>query len=306
MTIIKKVSVVLSALLILSAVLAQPVSAQINVFACEPEWGALAQELGGDPVSVYTATTALQDPHHIQARPSLIAKMRQADLLVCTGSELEIGWLPVLLRQAGNDRVQAGQPGNFAAADYVTMLEKPSSVDRARGDVHPGGNPHIQTDPRNIGKVAKALANTLARIDSTHAADYATRFQDFDRRWQAAIARWEKEAAPLRGMKVVVHHKSWAYLFDWLGIQEVAALEPKPSVPPSASHLAELVSTLSNQPARMVIRTAYEESRPSEWLSEHAHIPAVNLPFTVGGTPAAKDLFGLYDDTIATLLKAAQ
>jgi zinc/manganese transport system substrate-binding protein len=107
-------------------------------------------------------------------------------------------------------------------------------------------------------------------------------------------------------MKVVVHHKSWAYLFDWLGIQEVAALEPKPSVPPSASHLAELVSTLSNQPARMVIRTAYEESRPSEWLSEHAHIPAVNLPCTVGGTPAAKDLFGLYDDTIATLLKAAQ
>jgi zinc/manganese transport system substrate-binding protein len=303
MTTIKKIAVVLSILLILSA---PPACAAINVFACEPEWGALAQELGGDRVSVYTATTALQDPHQIQARPSLIAKMRQADLLVCTGSELEIGWLPVLLHQAGNDRVQAGQPGYFAAADYVIMLEKPSSVDRAQGDVHPGGNPHIQTDPRNIGKVAKALAGALAQSDGTHAADYATRFQDFDRRWQVAIAGWEREAAPLRGMKVVVHHKDWAYLFDWLGIQEVASLEPKPGVPPSAGHLAELVSTLSNQPARMVIRTAYQESRPSEWLSEHAHIPAVSLPFTVGGSDAAKDLFGLYDATIATLLKAAE
>lgn len=306
MTLIKKISIVLPVLLMLGAILTQPARAEVNVFACEPEWGALARELGGDRVSVYTATTALQDPHHIQARPSLIARMRRADLLVCTGSELEIGWLPVLLRQAGNKGVQAGRPGSFAATDYVNTLEKPASVDRAQGDVHPGGNPHIQTDPRNISKVAKALANTLGQIDSTHAADYAARYQDFDRRWQIAIARWEKEAAPLRGMKVVVHHKSWAYLFNWLGIQEVGALEPKPGIPPSAGHLAELVSALSNQPAKMVIRAAYEESRPSEWLSEHAHIPAVALPFTVGGTDAAADLFSLYDDTIATLLKAAQ
>lgn len=303
---IKKTSAVLSALLILSAILAQPARAEVNVFACEPEWGALARELGGDRISVYTATTALQDPHHIQARPSLIARMRRADLLVCTGSELEIGWLPVLLRQAGNDRVQTGQPGNFAATGYVTMLEKPASVDRAQGDVHPGGNPHIQTDPRNISKVGKALADTLGQIDSAHAADYAAHYQDFDRRWQIAIARWEKEAAPLRGIKVVVHHKDWAYLFNWLGIQEVASLEPKPGIPPSAGHLAELVSTLSNQPANMVIRTAYQESRPSEWLSEHAHIPAVRLPFTVGGSDTATDLFSLYDDTIATLLETAQ
>lgn len=303
---IKKTSAVLSALLVLGGILAQPAQAKVNVFACEPEWGALAQELGGDRVSVYTATTALQDPHHIQARPSLIARMRRADLLVCTGSQLEIGWLPVLLRQAGNDRVQAGQAGNFAATDYVTMLEKPTSVDRAQGDVHPGGNPHIQTDPRNISKVAKALTDTLGQIDSSHAADYAARYQDFDRRWRIAIARWEKEAAPLHGMKVVVHHKDWAYLLNWLDIQEVASLEPKPGVPPSAGHLAELVSTLSNQPAKMVIRTAYQESRPSEWLSEHAHIPAVRLPFTVGGSDTAGDLFSLYDETIATLLKAAQ
>jgi len=290
----------------LTVVLMQNAAASIHVFACEPEWGALAKVLGGDDVSVYSATNAYQDPHHIQARPGLIAKMRRADLLVCTGAQLEIGWLPVLLRQAGNGRVQPGQPGNFAATDYVTMLEKPAAVDRSQGDVHPGGNPHIQADPHNIGMVAKALADTLSQIDSGHAADYSKRYQDFDKRWQAALVRWDKEAAPLRGVKIVVHHKAWIYLANWLGLKEVASLEEKPGVPPSAGHLSEVLRQLKTQPARMVIRAAYQESRPDEWLSEHAHIPAVKLPFTVGGTDAARDLFGLYDDTIARLLKGAK
>jgi zinc/manganese transport system substrate-binding protein len=306
MNTIKKLFSVLLVAVPLVVVLARPAAADVNVFACEPEWSALAKELGGDLVSVYSATTAFQDPHHIQARPSLIAKLRRADLLICTGAQLEIGWLPVLLRQAGNNRVQPGQPGNFAATDYVTTLEKPVSVDRSQGDVHPGGNPHIQTDPRNMAKVAKALADTLAQIDSAHAADYAARYQDFDKRWQAALTRWEQEAAPLRGVKIVVHHKAWIYMVDWLGMQEVASLEAKPGVPPSAGHLSEVLAQLRNQPAKMVIRAAYNEGRPDEWLSEHAHIPAVVLPFTVGGTEAAKDLFGLYDDTIANLLKGAK
>ena len=290
----------------IATVFVQTARADVNVFACEPEWGALAKELGGDLVSVYTATNAFQDPHHIQARPGLIAKMRRADLLVCTGAQLEIGWLPVLLRQAGNSRVQPGQPGNFAATDYADMLDKPNSVDRSQGDVHPGGNPHIQTNPRNIAKVAKALVNTLAQIDTGHAAEYNKRYQDFDKRWQAALERWEQEAAPLHGLKIVVHHKSWIYLENWLGLQEVAALEAKPGVPPSAGHLSEVLTQLKSQPAKMVIRAAYQEGRPDEWLSEHAHIPAITLPFTVGGTDGAKDLFGLYDDTIANLLKGAK
>jgi len=225
---------------------------------------------------------------------------------VCTGSQLEIGWLPVLLRQAGNERVQPGQPGNFAATDHVTTLEKPGSVDRSQGDVHPGGNPHIQSDPRNMAKVAKALADTLAQIDSAHAADYAARYRDFDKRWQVAMSRWQEQAAPLRGVKVVVHHKAWVYLMDWLGMKEVASLEAKPGVPPSAGHLSKVLTQLKNQPAKMVIRGAYQEGRADEWLSEHAHIKAVVLPFTVGGSDAAGDLFGLYDDTIAQLLKGAQ
>jgi len=286
--------------------LVKPAQADVNVFACEPEWGALAQELGGKLVSVYNATTALQDPHQIQARPGLIAKLRQADLLACTGSELEIGWLPVLLRQGGNSHVQPGQSGYFMATEHVEMLEVPSSVDRSQGDVHAGGNPHIQTDPRNIGKVAKAMADTLQGIDSKHATEYAARYQAFDQRWQASITRWEKEAAPLRGIKVVVHHKSWVYLFNWLGIEEVATLEPKPGVPASAGHLSQLLETLQKQPAKMIIRTAYEEDRPSLWLSDRSHIPAVNLPFTVGGSDGAKDLTGLYDDTLSKLLSAAK
>ena len=303
MNIIRQMMIVLLTVMSLTLIFIRPAAAEINVFACEPEWGELARELGGDLVSVYNATTAFQDPHHIQARPSLIARMRRADLLVCTGSELEIGWLPILLRQSGNSHVQPGQPGNFAATDYVTTLEKPASVDRSQGDVHSGGNPHIQTDPRNIIKVAKALANTLAKIDAAHAADYTARYQDFEKRWQVALTRWDQEAAPLRGVKIVVHHKAWAYLLDWLDMQVVATLESRPGVPASAGHLSKVLTQLRNQPAKMVIRAAYQEGRPDQWLSEHAHIPAVVLPFTVGGTEAAKDLFGLYDDTIANLLR---
>jgi len=303
----KKVFAVLLLALPVLVLLTRPAAAaDVSVFACEPEWAALAKELGGDLVSVYSATTAFQDPHHIQARPSLIAKLRRADLLVCTGAQLEIGWLPVLLRQAGNTRVQPGQPGNFAATDHVTTLEKPVSVDRSQGDVHPGGNPHIQSDPRNMAKVAKALADTLAQIDAAHATDYAARYQDFDQRWQAAIKHWDQQAAPLRGVKVVVHHKAWVYLLNWLGMEAVASLEAKPGVPPSAGHLAEVLTQLKQQPAKMVIRAAYQEGRADDWLSDHAHIPAVVLPFTVGGSDAAGDLFGLYDDTLTQLLKAQQ
>ena len=282
----------------------QTANAALNIFACEPEWGALAQELGGDKVTVFSATNALQDVHHIEAKPSLVAQLRKADLLVCTGSELEIGWLPVLLRQAGNEKVLAGKPANFEAAHYVRMLEVPTRLDRADGDVHPGGNPHIQTDPRNIGKVAEALAQRLAEVDAANATFYQGRYKDFDQRWQNAIKRWQAEAAPLKGVAIVVQHKGFPYLEDWLGLKEVATLEPKPGVEPTSAHLVEVLAQLQHQPAKMVIRAAYNSDRPSQWLSERAKIPAVELPFTVGGSERAKDLFSLFDDTIQRLLEA--
>ncbi|NMG43890.1 zinc ABC transporter solute-binding protein [Aromatoleum toluvorans] len=284
--------------------LANPADAALRVFACEPEWGALAEELGGNLVEVWVATTALQDPHQIQAKPSLIARARNADLVVCTGAELEIGWLPVLLQQSGNAKVQAGQPGNFAAADYVRKLDVPGQLDRAQGDVHAAGNPHIQTDPRNIAQVATALGTRLQQVDPAHAADYAKRQADFAQRWQQAMTRWNTQAAPLRGAPVVSQHKAFTYLYDWLGLKEVAVLEPKPGVEPTASHLQGVLSTLKGTPVRMVIHAAYQDSRPSDWLTTNAGVPAVKLPFTVGGTDGAKDLFGLFDDTVARLLAA--
>ena len=285
--------------------LAFPAHAALRVFACEPEWGALAQELGGSLVDVSVATSALQDPHQIQAKPSLIARARNADLVVCTGAELEIGWLPVLLQQSGNAKVQPGQPGNFAAADYVRKLDVPSQLDRSQGDVHAAGNPHIQVDPRNIAQVAVALGARLQQVDPAHAGQYAKAQSDFALRWQQAIARWTAQAAPLREVPVVSQHKAFVYLYDWLGLKEVAVLEPKPGVEPSASHLQQVLATLKGAPARMVLYAAYQDPRPSEWLGKNAGIPMVKVPFTVGGTEGAKDLFGLFDDTLARLLAAA-
>ena len=283
---------------------ALPAFASLNILACEPEWGALAQELGGDKVSVYNATNAFQDPHHVQAKPSLLARARNADLVVCTGSQLEIGWLPILQQQAGNPKIQAGQPGYFEAAQFVRMLEVPSSVDRSLGDVHPGGNPHIQTDPRNIGLVAAGMAKRLAEVDPANSSFYQANYKTFAERWKAAILNWEKQAAPLKGMNIVVHHKAFVYLENWLGLQEVAALEPKPGVEPTGAHLSEVLAKLEKQPAKAVIRAAYTDGRGSEWLAERAKIPALMLPFTVGGSERAKDLYGLFDDTVQKLLSA--
>jgi zinc/manganese transport system substrate-binding protein len=287
---------------LLSALAATPASANLSVFACEPEWGALSKEIGGDKVSIYTATTGAQDPHQIQARPSLIAKARSADITVCTGAELEIGWLPMIVQQAGNVKIQPGQPGAFEATRFVRLLEQPTSLDRAQGDIHAAGNPHIQTDPRMMLPVAKALAARFAQLDPTNAQAYAAHAADFEKRWNAAIAKWTAEAAPLKGVPIAVQHHAWIYMEIWLGLHEVVPLEPKPGVPPSSGYLAEVLQKLLQQPAKFVIRAAYEDDRPSEFVAEKAAIPAIALPFTVGGTDEAKDLFGLYDDTIHRLL----
>jgi zinc/manganese transport system substrate-binding protein len=282
--------------------IASPAHADLKVFACEPEWGALVRELGGEKVDIYIATNGLQDPHQIQARPSLIAKARDADLTVCSGSELEVGWMPMIAHQAANAKINPGAPGAFEAARYVRMLEVPTRLDRSEGDIHPGGNPHIQTDPRNIAAVAVPLAQRMIELDPGNSGYYNARYTDFANRWIAAMAKWEAQAAALKGVPVAVQHKSWAYLFDWLGLDEVVALEPKPGIPPSSGYLAEVLDTLRHRPVKMVIRGAYEDSRPSDFIGEQAKIPEVVLPFTVGGDDQAKDLFGLFDDTIQRLL----
>jgi zinc/manganese transport system substrate-binding protein len=285
-----------------SAVIALPAAAALNVFACEPEWGALAQELAGDKVSVYLATTALQDPHRIEARPSLIARIRSADLLICSGSELEIGWIPLLLTQSGNPRVQLGSPGYFEASQYVVKLEIPKVLDRALGDLHPGGNPHVHTDPRNIARVALALEERMVQIDPANTESYRSRAKSFLERWQAALARWEQQAAPLKGVAIVVYHKDFSYFINWAGMREAGSLEPKPGLPPTPAHLADLLDRMKIQPAKVIVYSPYNSPQAAEFLSSRANIPTVMMPFTVGGTDKAKDLFGLFDDTIGRLL----
>ncbi len=293
-------------LLLLFAVVSVQANAALNILACEPEWGALAKELGGDKVNVYTAITALQDPHRVEARPSLIARARNADLMVCTGAQLEIGWAPLLQTQSGNAKIQAGQPGYFEAASAVSLIERPTSVDRSMGDVHPQGNPHLHLDPRNIARVASALAQRMASLDASQASLYKEREQGFQARWSEATKKWEAAAAPLKGMPVVVYHKDLSYLVAWLGMRELGALEPKPGLPPSTAHLTELLEKLKAAPAKAVVRSAYNDPRPAEWLAERAKVPAVVLPYSVGGTERAKDLFGLFDDTVARLVAVAK
>lgn len=300
---IAKIEHVIAAAVLLAA---QPATAALNMLACEPEWGALAREIGGDKINLYVATSAMQDPHHIEARPSLIARARSADLVVCTGAQLEVGWLPLLQRQSGNPKIQNGQPGYFEASRYVVKLEIPQQLDRAQGDVHPSGNPHVHLNPYNVEKIATALALRMAQIDGAEAAYYQTRTRAFLERWRQAIVKWELDAAPLKGMPLVVHHKNFSYLIDWLGMREIGDLEPKPGLPPTTAHLSELLSRLATTPAKAVIRSAYNDPRAVDWLAERAKISAVMLPFTVGGSPRARDLFSLYDDTLTRLLAVAK
>jgi len=281
-------------------------NANLRVFACEPEWAALATEIGQSLVKADSATTALQDPHYIQARPSLIAKVRRADLVICSGAQLEIGWLPVLLQKANNRSVAPGSPGFLEASSFVLRLEATTNVDRAQGDIHPQGNPHVQTNPHNIAAIATALAERMATLDPGNAASYAAGLTNFSARWERSISEWEARAAPLRGKRAITHHKSWVYLGEWLGIDIVANLEAIPGLPPTASHLSQLTSRFADGGADFIIRAPYQDDKASAWLSERTGIPAIVLPMTVGGTKAATDLFALIDDIIARLLGAVQ
>lgn len=276
-------------------------AAALNVLACEPEWASLVKELGGEQVQVVSATTAKQDPHQIEARPSLLARARNADLLVCTGAELEAGWLPVLQQQSGNGRIQTGRPGYFEAAHYVTMLEIPEKGDRSPGHVHASGNPHIHLDPRNIAKIAEPLSQRLQQLDEGNAEYYRNRHADFQARWQQAMVKWIKQAEKLQGQPVAVQHRDLSYFHAWSGLKEVIVLEPRPGVDPSIAHLSKIVAQLRQQPVKAVLHSTYQSPRASLWFSQQAKVPAVEMPFTVGGAPGTDDLFGLFEVSLGRL-----
>ena len=279
--------------------------ADLKIFACEPEWAALAQELGGKNAKVSSATNALQDPHYIQARPSLISRVGRADLIVCSGAQLEIGWLPMLLRKGNNPDVLPGSTGFLEASMYVKRLNVGINSDRSQGDVHPQGNPHIQTNPHNIILVAEVMTQRMLLLDVDNADFYQQQLKGFKQHWTKAISDWEERASELRGKKVIAHHKSWVYLEDWLGLEEVATLESVSGIPPTAGHLASLLSRFENNlGADFIIRAPFQSEKASEWLSERTGIPAILLPLSVGGTKQASDLYKWFDDIINRLLGA--
>ena len=250
---------------VLGVGIALPASADIRVFACEPEWAALAREVGGARIEAFSATHARQDPHHIRARPSLIASMRRSDLLFCSGGGLEVGWLPILLQQGASANLQPGRRGNLMAAEHVAVLEKP------------------------------------ADIDGANAAAYRKQAEDFAREWARSLAAWEERAKKLKGMPVIAHHKSWAYLFQWLGLKEVATLEPRPGIQPTPGHLADLLRLSRAQPVKAILRTPYDSPEASDWLSARTGIPVLTLPYTVGVDAGPGALRTLFDETISRL-----
>lgn len=278
----------------------------LTVFTCEPEWAALVRQLA-PAADVRSATHARQDPHHIEARPSLIAQLRKADLAVCTGAALEAGWLPMLQQRAGNPRVQDGAPGMLYAAEQVTLIDPRAAGSMFEGDVHAAGNPHAQLDPHRLLQVAAALARRLEEIDPAGRDGYRTRLAAFQSDWRARIAEWERRAAPLRGLKVAAQHSTFAYLWRWLGIQQVADLEPKPGVPPTPGHLQKVLESVRSAPPRAVVVSAYQDPRGVQWLAQQlgSGVTLLQLPSTVTEEPPTDTLAGLFDHLVARLLAAA-
>ena len=279
----------------------------LDVFACEPEWAALVKALAPQ-ARVSTATHARQDPHHIEARPALIAALRRAQLAVCTGASLEVGWLPMLQQRAGNAAVRDGQPGMFYAAQQVALADKRASVGFNEGDVHPEGNPHFQLDPARMAQVAKALAQRLAQIDPAQASAYAQRHAAWQASWQQKMAGWQQRAAPLKGQRVVGQHNTFAYLWNWLGIQQMADLEPKPGTPPTPSHLQSVLAQVRQAPPAAIVHSLYQDAQPAEWLAKQLgdqRVPVLALPSTGSDDGPNADLAGWMDQLVTTLLKAA-
>ena len=278
-----------------------PASAEVRIFACEPEWAAVAMEVGGEAVSVYAATHGRQDPHYIRLRRSLLDEVRRADVLFCSGAGLEGAWLPVLLQRGARQSLQHGQPGHLIASEHVRLLNPLIGFDSSHGHMHAAGNPHVQLLPENIDFMATELARRLVVIDPDNTETYRRQLSAFQKRWRGATAGWMERSSRLAGMSVVAYHEAWAYLYEWTGIKQAATIERLPGVPPTVGHLQRVLELARSAGARAILRAPYEPTEGMKWLSDRAGIPIVELPFTVGGEEGVDDLFDLFEVTITRL-----
>lgn len=253
--------------------------ARVNVVTTIPHLASLVREIGGEYVEVKSLARCEQDPHYLEAKPSLVVLMNKANLVVVNGLELEIAWLPVLLTQSRNPKIQPGNSGYLDVSSGISVLERPTGkIDRSMGDIHPFGNPHYTLDPRNGLIIALEISNRLAQIDPEHASDYQKNYQNFAKRMRQKIGIWQGKAQSLRGEKVVSFHKSLIYFFNWLGIKAVATIEPKPGIPPSASHVAYLIDFIKDQNISLIITGHYENTKPGNELAKKTEAKAIVVP----------------------------
>jgi zinc/manganese transport system substrate-binding protein len=268
-----------AALVALAFALPRSAEAAVNVVATVPDLGALAQEIGGKNVNVITLALPTQDPHFVDAKPSLALAIMKADLLVAIGMDLEIGWLPTLQVGSRNAKVQVGGAGYLECATLVRAMEVPlTKLDRAHGDIHPGGNPHYLYDPRQAVVVAAGIAARLGQLDPAHDADYKANLKTFTAKLEAARARWEKRLAGVRGQAIITYHRSWVYLVDWLGLVDVAELEPKPGIPPTSAHVAEVLVLGRQKGAKIILQESYYPDSTSKLLAGKLPAKLVALP----------------------------
>lgn len=293
---------------LLLAIVVLPTASQakkLNVVAATTDMAALTQEVGGDKVSVEAMAKGYQDPHFVEAKPSFLLKLRQADLLVVVGLQLEIGWLPPLITQSGNPRIQVGAPGYLDASQFADVLEVPQgTVTRAMGDVHPLGNPHYWLDPDNGRRIARGLASKLAEMDTEDAAYFQARFQDFDKRLTAAEQKWDAEMKPYRGRKVVTYHRSFPNFANHFGLDVIGYVEPRPGIPPTPSHTVETIQLMKRENCKVVLVEPYFDLKTPQSIGRETGAQVVVYLPSVGGEKQVTNYFELFDYDIALLIKA--
>ncbi|MES2677844.1 MAG: zinc ABC transporter substrate-binding protein [Pseudomonadota bacterium] len=284
--------------------------ATAQIFACEPEWGALAREIVGNKAKVVVAMNEFDNPHFVKIEPRIISDLRKADILFCSGANLEVKWLPDLLKKVSKPDIQIGGSGYFMASDYVRKLDVPQvqSDDVIKNNIHPFGNPHIHLNPNNIPPIATEFLKRILAIDSANAKFYQKNYDNFIKRWNLAIVRWEFQAQDLKNMPIIIEHDQWAYLADWLGLKVVAKLEEKPgTIPPSSQYLLKVLRQIKTNPADVVLYAPFEDKNSIFWFANRARIKAILLPYTVSSTDSqAQNLFGLFDETINSLVIQSQ
>lgn len=286
--------------LLLPILLSVTADAKIRIVTTIPDLAALAQEVGQDLVAIDSIARGDQDPHYIEPKPSFALKLNQADLLIDVGLELESGWLPILLTQSRNPKIQPGNPGYLSASQGLRILEIPTGkIDRSQGDVHPDGNPHYWMNPENGLVIAKGIAERLAQIDSTHADQYRTNAIAFEARLRSKIAGWKKQTTSLRGKKIITHHKSFSYFVEWTGMDAVDQVEPKPGIPPTPSHILHLVNLITSQSIPLIITENYYDPKPSQELAARTGAKVLILPTSVGGEAGIKT----YEDLLDVLIR---